>query len=405
MTRQRVPYLIVGGGLAAASAAESIAKKAPGQVCLVSSETHLPYLRPPLSKAVLSGQADPDSVLLRQASFYRDKHIAVRLGDAAVSLDTTQALLTLQSGVQLGYEQLLIATGLAAAPLNVPGFSLPGVFTLRSLDDALALRDEMAPGRAVVVVGGGFIGCEVAATATACGAHVHLVEVDDVLMGRAVGPEVGKILTEHHHRAGVHLHLGVGVTEILGDDRATAVRLTTGEVVDCDLVVVGVGSRPTTEWLQDSLVELAGGGVVVDEHCRTSIGNIYAAGDIAARYMPSANRYMRVEHESNAQQQGAVAARNMLGRPTALSAMPFVWSRQFDLDLWCLGEAHAHDAVDIEGDLSTHRFVALYRLAGKPVAVFGSNTPLAAARTLLRKQQGFTARELWASSMASEAGR
>jgi len=399
MTAQRTPYLIIGGGLAAASAAEILAKKQPGRVCLVSAENHLPYARPPLSKAVLAGETAPSKVYLKPREFYRDKGIEVVLGHAAIGLNTEQRVVRLSSGRHMGYETLLLATGLVPARLDIPGFLLPGVHMLRNLEDAIALRDEIAPGRTVVVIGGGFIGCEVAATAIARGAHVHVVETDAVLMERAVGRDVGEILTEHHRRVGVHTYLRATAVEIRGHKRAEAVCLDSGALLHCDVVVVGVGSRAATSWLTDTSIALSEGGIVVDGHCRTADPHVYAAGDAAAAYSPLLDQHVRIEHESNAQQQGALAARNMLGGTTVGKSLPFVWSKQFDLDMWCVGDTRTYDRVEIGGDVSGYRFVAVYLAQSQPVAVLGVNSAgLAAARKLMRATDDrFTVADLLAA--------
>lgn len=387
VTVQSTPFLIIGGGLAAASAAEALAKKHPGCVSLVSAEHHLPYARPPLSKAVLSGHDAPSSVYLRRSELYRDRQIHVVLGDAAIGLDADKQTVTLSSGRQLAYEKALLATGLVPAPLAIPGFSLPGVHTLRYLEDALALRTEIASSRTVVIIGGGFVGCEVAATAISLGANVHIVEMDSVLMERAVGRDVGALLTERHRSAGVTTHLGATAVEIQGELRARTVRLDSGVVIACDVVVVGVGSRAATSWLSGTNVELSGGGIVVDGCCRTSHPQVYAAGDVATTYSPVLGRYVRTEHESNAQHQGVVAARNMLGGTKVCDSLPFVWSKQFDLDMWCVGETRGYDGVELAGNVSSYEFVAVYQAQGQTIGVFGVNsTAMGAARKLLRSE-------------------
>ncbi|MGV0719036.1 FAD-dependent oxidoreductase [Mycolicibacterium sp. XJ662] len=403
MATQKAPYLVVGGGLAAGSAVELLAKKNRGGVALVSAEHHVPYARPPLSKAVLSGAAEPSSVFFKDNDFYRERGIQLVLGDAACGLDVDERVVTLLSGRQMAYENLLIATGVTAARLSIPGASLPGVHTLRNLEDAVRLRDDIGPGRVVVVVGGGFIGCEVAATATARGARVHVVERDGALMQRALGHQIGTILADYHRRAGVQIHLGVTIEKIHGEQRAAAVCLNTGAVVACDVVVVGVGSRTATSWVAAAGIEMSEGGIIIDEHCRTSDRHVYAAGDVAAMASLTSKRHVRIEHESNAQQQGAVAARNMLGQPTTYKSLPFVWSHQFGLDIWCLGETSAHNAVEIAGDVSNHRFVAVYRNANRITGVFGVNCGVPGqVRHLMRAGKSFSANELW--SAAAQTG-
>lgn len=385
---QDAQYLIIGGGLAAVSAVDTLTRKgAAGSVRMVCAESRLPYARPPLSKAVLSGEAELSSVYLKQSEYYRDKGIEVVLGDAATGLDTENRVVTLASGAQFGYEKALIATGVMPAALDIPGFSLRGVHTLRSLDDALGLQQAITAFTTVVIIGGGFIGCEVAATAISLGADVHVVEIDSYLMERVVGPDVAATLTERHQRAGVKTHLGATAVEICGESKVEGVRLDSGATIACDIAVVGVGSRTGTSWLDGTNVELSHGGIVVDAHCRTTDPQVFAAGDVAAMYSPLLGRHVRIEHESNAQHQGAVAARNMLGGNAVCDALPFVWSKQLDLDMWCVGDTRGHDRVELAGDVAGCKFVAVYSAQGSAIGVFGVNSKaLGTARKLLRNE-------------------
>ncbi|QLL07877.1 NAD(P)/FAD-dependent oxidoreductase [Mycobacterium vicinigordonae] len=385
MTDCATDYLVVGGGLSAVTAVETLVKRRRGRVRLVSAEHYLPYSRPPLSKVVLAGEAGPSSVLLKTPEFFRDKQVEVMLGDPATELDPCKRVITLASGRQILYGKVLLATGVVPARLDLPGISLPGVHTLRNLTDALALSRQIGPGRTVVIIGGGFIGCEVASTAVARGAQVCVVEPGTTLMERALGPEVGRLLTAYQRRAGVGVYLGTHPVRICGERRAETVVLNSGAVLPCDTVVVGVGTYADTSWLAGAGIELSDGGIVVDSGCRTSDPDVYAAGDVAARYEPLLNQYVRCEHESNAQQQGVIAARNMAGGSSADSSLPFVWSRQFGLDLWCIGQTRSYDCVEIAGRVEDRSLVAIYHLKGKPVGVFGlDGAAMGAARNLLR---------------------
>lgn len=371
--------VIVGGGLAAARTAEQLRKSGYTEpVTIVSDEQHLPYDRPPLSKDVLhdSGRGIGD-VTLKPAEFYADNDIALRLGAAAQSVDTAAKTLTLTDGFVLDYDDLVIATGLE--PKRIPSFpDLDGIRVLRSFDEAVALRDHAASARRAVIIGAGFIGCEVAASLRKLGVEVVLVEPQPAPLAGVLGEQIGELVARLHRGEGVDVRTGVGVAEVLGseDPGAAAVSgviLTDGSELDADLVVVGIGSRPATDWLVGSGVNLDN-GVICDEVGRTSEPHVWALGDVASWRDPDGHQ-VRVEHWSNVAEQARVMVPAMLGLEVpALVVVPYFWSDQYDVKIQCLGEPRAGDVVHIVDD-DGRKFLAYYERDGALVGVVGGGMP------------------------------
>jgi len=367
--------LIVGGGLAAVRTAEQLrAAGYEGPLTVVGDEDYLPYDRPPLSKEVLSAAKDPEEVILKPAEFYSEHDITLRLGNAARTLDTDSQTVTLADGTALGYDQLVIATGLA--PKRIPTFpELDGIRVLRSLDDAVALREQAETATRAVVVGAGFIGCEVAASLRTLGLEVVLVEPQPTPLASVLGERIGELVARLHRAEGVDVRTGVGVAEVRGDGAVSAVVLGDGAVLETDLVVVGIGSRPRTDWLAGSGVDLADdGGVLCDEAGRTSAPHVWALGDVAS-WRDSAGHQSRVEHWSNVADQARALVPAMLGRdaPAAVS-VPYFWSDQYDVKIQCLGEPQAGDVVHVVVD-DGRKFLAYYERDGALAGVVGGGMP------------------------------
>lgn len=364
--------VIVGGGLAAARTAEQLRKSEfSGPVTIVSDEVHLPYDRPPLSKDVL--HADLDDVTLKPAEFYAENDITLRLGSAARNVDTAAQTVTLADGSVLGYDELVIATGLV--PRRIPSFpELDGIRVLRSLDDALALREQASSARNAVIVGAGFIGCEVAASLRKLGVAVVLVEPQPTPLASVLGEQVGALVTRLHRAEGVDVRTGVGVAEVRGQDgRVTSVFLTDGTELDADLVVVGIGSRPATDWLEGSGITVDN-GIVCDEAGRTSAPHVWALGD-AASWRDATGHQVRVEHWSNVAEQARVVVPRMLGQePPEAVVVPYFWSDQYDVKIQCLGEPEAGDIVHIVED-DGRKFLAYYERDGVVAGVVGGGMP------------------------------
>ncbi|KUI16754.1 pyridine nucleotide-disulfide oxidoreductase [Mycobacterium sp. GA-1285] len=363
--------VIVGGGLAAARTAEQLRRSEyTGPVTIVSDEDHLPYDRPPLSKEVL--RAETDDVTLKPAEFYKENDITVRLGNGARSVDTAAQTLTLADGTELHYDELIIATGLV--PKRIPSFpDLTGIHVLRNYDESVALRQEAGSARRAVVVGAGFIGCEVAASLRKLGVEVALVEPQPAPLASVLGERIGELVARVHRAEGVDVRCGVGVSEVRGSDRVEKVVLSDGTELEADLVVVGIGSHPATDWLEDSGLKLDN-GVVCDDHGRASAPHVWAIGDVAS-WRHRLGHQVRVEHWSNVADQARVLVPTMLGQepPTAVS-VPYFWSDQYDVKIQCLGEPEAEDVVHVVED-DGRKFLAYYERDGVVAGVVGGGMP------------------------------
>ena len=313
-------HVIVGASLTGAKAAETLREEGfDGRIVLVGAEEERPYERPPLSKDYLRGEVGREKVYVHDVGFYAEHDIELRLGRIAVSLDTSSRELALDDGERLRYDRLLLATGAEPRRLSIPGADLDGVLYLRSVQDSDALRERLDRGGAMVVIGAGWIGAEVAASARQRGLDVTVVEPASVPLERVLGAEAGAVYRDIHTDHGVRMLLGTGVEAFEGDGAVERVRTSDGRELDCDLVVVGVGVEP-----RSGLAERAGiavdNGILVDEHLQTSVPGIFAAGDVANAHHPFYDEPIRVEHWANALNQGPAAARNMLGQATAVRA-------------------------------------------------------------------------------------
>lgn len=363
--------VIVGGGLAAARTAEQLRRaEYAGSITVVSDEEHLPYDRPPLSKEVL--RAEIDDVTLNPVEFYEEKGITLRLASGATSLDIAAQIVTLANGDVLDYAELVIATGLV--PKRIP--SLPdvgGIFVLRTIDESRALREQVGSTTRAVVIGAGFIGCEVAASLRKMGAEVTMVEPQPAPLASVLGHLVGDLVARLHRAEGVDVRCGIGVAGVTGADRVEKVQLDDGTELDTDVVVVGIGSRPSTDWLEGSGVEVDN-GVVCDMHGRTSAPNVWAIGDVAS-WQNASGHQVRVEHWSNVAEQARVIVPAMLGGDVPDGAVvPYFWSDQFGVKIQCLGEPRAGDVVHIVED-DGRKFLAYYERDGATVGVVGGGMP------------------------------
>ena len=372
--------VVVGASLAGLRAAESLrAGGYTGTITVIGAEPHQPYDRPPLSKALLKGDWEPERVQLRHPSEIEGLELDLRLGTVATGFDAANRTVTLASGETVAGDGVIIATGSEPRPL--PGQpDLDGVVMLRTLDDSLGLRRRLADQPKVVVIGAGFIGLEVAATAAQTGCDVTVLEFAPAPMMRGLGAEMGEIVARVHARNGVTVRCGVQVTDILGDDRVSGV-VAGAEKYDADVVVVGVGVSPATQWLADSGLELRD-GIVCDDCLRAAPG-VYAAGDCARwvnNLFGDVGEEMRIEHWTNAAEQGAAAAANLLSDfagvdPIPYAPVPFFWSDQFDSRIQFVGRAHGDDEVRVvSGDLDG-KFTALYGHGGRLRGVLGVSLP------------------------------
>ncbi|MFE7955792.1 NAD(P)/FAD-dependent oxidoreductase [Streptomyces sp. NPDC057413] len=369
---------VVGASLAGLSTVRALrAEGYDGGIFVVGEERHLPYDRPPLSKDFLKGDIDADALALGDADEYDSLGVEWLLGERAVRLDPADRSLTLSGGRRLRTDGVVIATG--ASPRTLPGTDgLAGVHTLRTLDDARALRAELLDGLPrVVVIGAGFIGAEVASTAHRLGLHVTVVEALDVPLERQLGRTMGLVCASLHTDHGVRLLTGTGVAGLSGTDRVTGVRLADGRELPADIVVVGVGVRPATDWLAGSGVPVDD-GVVCDAGCATGIPGVVAVGDVARCPHPFTGRHARIEHWSNAGEQARTAARTLLtGVPAAAPiTAPYFWSDQYQVRIQLAGHvAPGAEPEIVDGDVDSRTFTAVFRRADTPVAVLSLNQP------------------------------
>jgi 3-phenylpropionate/trans-cinnamate dioxygenase ferredoxin reductase component len=371
MTRTET-HVIVGAGLAGATAAATLRNEGfEGRVILLGDESRLPYELPPLSKGYLRGEQGEDAILVRDAAFYDDHNIELQTGATAVALDLEARTVLTDRRESIDYDRLLIATGSTPRRLNIPGSDLAGIFQLRTADDADAIRDAARGAAAVVVVGGGWIGAEVAASLRQGGLPVALVGSSEVPLQAVLGREVGAIYRDLHEEHGVELHMPEDVIRFVGKDRVTGVEARGGLVIPGDLVVVGVGAAPRLDLARSAGLGVEG-GIIVDEFLQAAAG-VYAAGDVAAAWHPLLNRRLRLEHWDNAKRQGAAAARNMLGKQLPYDRLPYFYSDQFDLGMEYVGAPKDWDQVVVRGDATSREFIAFWLMSGFPVAAMNAN--------------------------------
>ena len=366
-------HVIVGASLAGAKAAETLREEGfDGRIVLVGSEEERPYERPPLSKDYLRGEAGREKVYIHEEGFYPEHDIDLRLGRTAVSMDTASCRLTLDDGEPLSYDRLLLATGAEPRRLEIPGAELDGVLYLRSVQDSDALRARIDRGGALVVVGAGWIGAEVAASAKQRGVDVTVIEPAPVPLERVLGPEVGAIYRDIHSDQGVRMLLGTGVEAFEGDGRVERVRTSDGQLVECDFVVVGVGVQPWTQLAAEAGLAISN-GILVDEHLRANAPGVFAAGDVANAVHPFYGEPVRVEHWANALNQGPAAARNMLGQSVAYDRLPYFFSDQYDVGMEYSGYARGCDRVVLRGDPASREFVAFWMFEDRVMAGMNVN--------------------------------
>lgn len=362
--------LIIGGGVAGGTAAEALRDEGfDGDITLVAAEPHPPYQRPPLSKGYLGGEEGLDAVHLHPSEWYADHGIRLVTGVAATALDPAGHAVELADGATLRYDAVLLATGAQPRMLPLPGHELPGVMTLRRLDDSDALAADLrGGGKHLAVIGAGWIGMEAAATVRGFGNEVTILERSSVPLGEALGDEMGEVFRALHLEHGVDVRTSVGVDRIVGDDRARGV-VVDEETVEADLVLIGVGAVPDTALAESAGLEILN-GILTDAALRTSAPDVYAAGDAANPFHPVVQRHMRSEHWANALSAGKVAARSMLGLPASHSDIPYFYTDQYDLGMELSGYAPLMTDADVvvRGDRDAREFIAFWVDDGRVVA-------------------------------------
>ncbi len=374
-------FVIVGASLTGAKAAQTLRHEGfEGRLVLVGSEDERPYERPPLSKDYVRGEAGRERIYVHDEDFYADHDIELRLGRTAVDMNTWLSEVALDDGERLRYDRLLLATGAEPRRLAIPGAELDGVHYLRSVEDSDALRARFDRGGSVVVVGAGWIGTEVAASARQRGLEVTLVAPDAVPLERVLGREVGGVYRDIHTDHGVRMLMGTRVEAFEGDGAVERVRTSDGRHLECDFVVVGIGVQPRTGLAARAGLAI-GDGILVDEHLRTSVPGVFAAGDVACAQHPFYRERIRVEHWANALRQGPIAARNMLGAGHACDCLPYFFSDQYDVGMEYSGFARTWDRVVFRGDPARRELIAFWLagdrvLAGMNVGVWDVVDPI-----------------------------
>lgn len=366
-------FVIIGGGAAGEFAAQTLRREGfAGRIVVVSADANIPYDRTKLSKAYLAGKAKPAALPLRLPDFYQQQNIELLTHTRATGLDLKKQEIQLENRPPLLYDQLLLAPG--GTPNNLPklpGHDLQGVHTLRTQADADALLEATKTAKQVVVIGSSFIGMEAASSLISESRWVTVVSQDKVPFERVLGPEIGQMFRALHEEKGVKFEAEAEVEALLGEGgHVTGVQLKTGQVLPADAVVLGVGVRPATDFLQEAFTLEKDGGLAVDAHLQAA-PNVYAAGDIARFPQSGTGPAVRIEHWRLAQQHGQLAARNMLGKNETFTAAPFFWTQQFGKSLRYAGHAEKWDEIIYQGEVAKQDFLAFYVAAGRVAAVAG----------------------------------
>lgn len=379
---------IIGAGHAAGQLSASLRQEGyEGEIVVYGDELHVPYQRPPLSKAYLAGELGLEKVYLRPAKFYEDKNITLRLGETVTAIDPATKTITSDEGSTLEYDDLVLATGGRPRELPIEGADLGGIHYLRSISDVDGIRAELAPGRNMVIVGGGYIGLEVASIGIKTGATVHVLEMESRILQRVTTPQMSEFYDRLHSGRGVHIHTDTRASAFKGDGgKVSQVVTADGTELEADLVVVGIGIIPNSE-----LAEAAGlecdNGIVVDDHCRTADPHIYAIGDVSNHPNPLLGRRLRLESVPNAMEQARVVASNIVGKDKAYAAIPWFWSDQYELKLQMVGFSSDGEDQITRGSPADNQFITFYMKDGVVVAADAINDPKSfmAAKNLVGK--------------------
>ncbi|HEY4017183.1 MAG TPA: FAD-dependent oxidoreductase [Pseudonocardiaceae bacterium] len=386
--------VLVGGGVAAAATAAGLrAKGFDGPITLVGDEPEPPYERPPLSKEFLAGGLRTEDIAARPPTWYLDNDVELRIGTRVTALDVDRRRVATETGEQLPYGTLVLATGLS--PRRLPGFAGEGVHYLRTAADAHGLRTRLASARHVAILGAGFIGCEVAATAIGLGKQVTIFEPATAPLAPALGAAIGTVLMDIHRARGVDVRIGQTATSLARTDDRLVLDTDRGDHLECDLVLVGIGAVPNSELAQRAGLAV-GNGILVDEYGRTSAPDVYAIGDVAARHHPRYGQRIRVEHHDNALRQGLNLAANLTGTDEPYSEPHWFWSDQYEYSLQSVGRAIDLDDLVVRGSFDRREFSAFSVAEGRITAVISLNRPadVLAARRLVFAEHTVTIDEL-----------
>jgi NADPH-dependent 2,4-dienoyl-CoA reductase/sulfur reductase-like enzyme len=373
---ESVKYLLIGGGLASNRAAKTLRQKDPeGSICIVGEEAHIPYNRPPLSKEYLRKENSREKLFYDQKEYYEEKSIELKLGCHATELNLTNRTVNFEGGDGIEFEKAFIATGGRPVKLNLPGGDLDGIYYLRNLDDTEAISAEAQSGKSAMIVGGGFIGLEVAASLAQMGLEVHVIESESRIWSRFTDESLSKFFMDYCKEKGISFHTGDVISEFKGDMKVSSVVTGLGEELKCDFAVIAIGILPNTELAKEAGLDVDN-GIVVNRFLQTSHPDVYAGGDCANYPDPIFNKRRRVEHWGHAGYCGNLAAQNMVGSQIEYDHLTTVWSDIFDLKLLFGGNEHECDRVLLRGSMEEKAFVAFYLKGNITRAYFSVNSDM-----------------------------
>ena len=368
--------VVVGGGHGAAEAVIALRQKGwQGEILMLSDEPYLPYQRPPLSKAYLNGSVDAEALTLKRSALYEKSAVQIRLNCRVSQIDRRTKTIKLEDGDLVEYDQLILATGARARTIPMPGSDSPKVHYLRTLNDVTAIRSQLFEGAKLVVIGAGYIGLELAASARKMGVDVTVLEMLDRVLARVTCPEISHFFQELHRRNGVTVRLGSGVTQLCDKDHQLCATLTDGTELMADCVVIGIGVIPNSELAAEAGLH-CDNGVLVNEFAQSSDVDIYAIGDVSNHPNPHYHMRLRLESVPNALEQAKVAAANICGVPTLYQALPWFWSDQYTVKLQTVGILTGYDQTVLRGDMDSEKFALFYLKGGELLAVDAVNSPV-----------------------------
>lgn len=367
--------IIIGAGHAAGQTAATLRQKGfEGKIIMLGDEAQVPYQRPPLSKAFLAGELEMSRLFVKPVKFWPEHDVELRVSTRVSSIDRTAKTVTLEDGETLQYTKLVLATGSRVRELHIPGHDLDGVHYLRSISDVEGMQAAFTAGKRLVIVGGGYIGLEVAAVGRKLGLDVTVLETESRVMNRVVATEISTFFQNMHIEEGVKLELGRRVQKIQGQDKVEAVVCADGFSVPADICIIGIGIIPNTEIAEEAGIKCSN-GIVVDQYCQTSDPDIFAAGDCTRHPNAILGRHLRLESVHNAVEQGKTTAASILGEPVAYAQVPWFWSDQYDVKLQIVGLTEGYDQFIMRGDPATRSFAAFYLQNGKLLAIDAVNSP------------------------------
>jgi len=367
--------IIIGASHAAPDAIATLRREGwQGNIILVGDEPHLPYQRPPLSKGYFSGDTAREKLEIRNASFYEKNNVQLELGRRVTLINRAEQTITLNDNKKLSYDKLILATGTRARALNLTSANLVQVNYLRTLKDVDQIKNKLSSASKLLIVGAGYIGLEVAASAVKQGSVVTVLEAENRVLARVAGPEISQFYQDLHNKNGVDIRLNTTLIEFVKNDEDAYAMLSTGEKIPFDCVIVGIGVIPNVEIAEQAGIECEN-GIIVDEYTRTSDHNIYAIGDVSNHHSLIYNKRIRLESVPNASGQAKIAASHICGKDVVYDQLPWFWSDQYDVKLQTAGLFQGYDQTDIQGDIEQNKFSVSYLKGGKVIAIDAVNSP------------------------------